>query len=114
MVVFGPRWIPLGRWRDLLESLRFTTFRMKDYRPTQASVLRRIHPRHHILEHRSRPLALLLQQIHPGAFSSERALHPPAFHLDYIPTHSIMEIISVKIELKAPPFYPFTIRAISG
>ncbi len=28
------------------------------------------------------PLAPLIQQIHPGAFSSERALHPPAFHLD--------------------------------
>jgi hypothetical protein len=27
-------------------------------------------------------LAPFLQQIHPGAFSSERALHPSAFHLD--------------------------------
>ncbi len=27
-------------------------------------------------------LAPPIQQIHPGAFSSERALHPPVFHLD--------------------------------
>jgi len=48
MTVFRPRRTPLGRREDLLESLRFTVFRMKDYRPIQVSVPRRTHPRQHI------------------------------------------------------------------